>query len=606
MLRISLPAYFTAIILLVASASTLNAQSFLQINSSRTSDIFQIRSLPNNDLIIRGSFKGNAQFGSFSKSSEDGKGYVARVSSAGKFLWVTELDVIIRDVVVTANDICVLSILKDKNKEAETSEHEMILTKISLDGKILSTKSICTFSGNYYDPHMQGALNKNGEPLACLLWVGKDGVKINGESLSKKKRGAICYVQYDQDGKEIWRQFTEGGQDDFTDMHIDLMSFDKDNNFHVLGEFGEEAIFGTTTLTTDLVFPKGTGGVDLYFKSSFLMKITPTGEMEKIQEISKYQAEYTSMVFLDDGGIVLGGHYKGDQKDKNAPAPFIGGKELPTASSSSGVSFVAKVNSDWKGEWTYTMESERENRVESMSVANDRLIVTGWWKMNLSDGENNFKAVETTFPYKSEVYQQAFDLSGKRLKTIVYQGQGSEWPDHILNSSNQIVTFGCFRKEINIGTSKFTSRSSYQNAFIIIPKQLTSANSSDEANSPKTPRDTETVSDAPPGTPSSNSFSTGQRALANWQGKGKFYSCTITRIAGKKVSLKYDDGYTETTSTDRLKPLDWTVGAKVECNWKAKGKYYNCSIKAVTKTKYEVLYSDGQTEWTSGKYLRSN
>ncbi|MFT7612287.1 MAG: hypothetical protein ACI9J3_001241 [Parvicellaceae bacterium] len=606
MLRIPLPVYFTLLVLLITNAPVINAQSFLQINSSRTSDIYQVTALANNDLIIRGTFKGSAQFGSFSKTSEKNKAYVARVSSGGKFLWVTDLDVVISDVVVTAKDICVLSILKDKDKEAKTSSAKMILTKIDLAGKKLSEKSICTFSGSYYDPYLQGVLDNKGQPLACLSWVGKDGVKINGESLTKKKRGAICYVQYDQDGKEKWRQFTEGGQDDFTDMHLDVMTFDKDNNFHVIGEFGKEAIFGTTKMTTDLVFAKGTGGVDLYFKSSFLMKITPEGKLDRIEEISKYQAEYTSLVFLENGDMIVGGYYKGDQKDKNAPAPFIGGKELPTASSSSGVSFVARINSDWKGLWTYTMESERENRVESMSVSNDRLIVTGWWKMNLSDGENNFKAVETTFPYKSEVYQQVFDLDGKRLKTIVYQGQGSEWPNHILNESKQIVTFGCFRKEIIIGTSKFTSKSNYQNAFIIIPKKLSSVNSINDANAATTPKDTETVADSPPEAPSDGSYTSGQRVLANWQNKGKFYSCVISKINGNKISLKYDDGYTETTSTNFLKQWNWDVGASVECNWKAKGTYYKCTIKAVTKTQFQVLYSDGQAEWTSGKYLRSN
>ena len=78
---------------------------------------------------------------------------------------------------------------------------------------------------------------------------------------------------------------------------------------------------------------------------------------------------------------------------------------------------------------------------------------------------------EKEAPYKSEAYQQAFDLDGKHHNTIVYQGKGSEWPKHIVNASNQIVTYGSFRDEINVGTSKFTSKGIYQNAFIILPKK---------------------------------------------------------------------------------------------------------------------------------------
>ena len=134
-----------------------------------------------------------------------------------------------------------------------------------MEGERISEKSICNFSGSLYDPYLKGILDNNGNPLACLLWVKDETTKINGETLSKKKYGAVCYLQYDQEGNEIWRQHTEGGYNAFTDMHLDVMDFDKDNNFYAIGGYGEEAIYGETKLNTDLVFAKGTGSIDLYY-----------------------------------------------------------------------------------------------------------------------------------------------------------------------------------------------------------------------------------------------------------------------------------------------------------------------------------------------------
>ncbi|MCH8904661.1 MAG: hypothetical protein IIA45_12190 [Bacteroidetes bacterium] len=455
-------------------------QSFLQINSTITSDIYQVESLENNDLIISGTYKGKAEFGSFSRLSKDKASYVARVNTSGQFLWVTELDVVITDLAVTSKGICVLSIYKEKNKVDRTSSLEMKLTKLNLEGKKKSVKSICKFTGDLYDLHMQGILDNNAHPMACLIWVKDKTTKIDSETLSKKKYGAICYIQYDQEGNEKWRQHTEGGFNSFTDMHLEAMSFDKDNNFYAIGGYGEEAFYGSTKLITNLVYAPNFGAIDFYYKGSYLMKLSPEGKLEKVIALSKYQCKYTSIAFGEDGIMFVAGYYKGNNKEQlrkmdgtpSQPAPEIGAKVLPGSRKNQEASFLAKLSSDWNTEWTYVLESDRGNRVSSITVGNNRLAVTGFWVMNLFDGKNSFKSVENTSPYKSEVYQQLFDLDGNHLTTIVYQGKGSEWPKHIINKSNQIVCFGNFREEMNIGKSKYTSKGTYQNAFMILPKKL--------------------------------------------------------------------------------------------------------------------------------------
>jgi hypothetical protein len=597
MLRTTIPAFLFLLFFSLINSNLSISQSFLQINSSSISDVYQVKSMENNDLIVRGNYRGTAQFGSIKKYSKDKVTFIARVTPTGAFLWVTELDVVIADMAVTQDGIWALSVFKTKNKEAKTSSSEMSLIKYNFNGQKQSKKSICKLTGSLYDPYLRGVLNKKGQPLACAHWVKNATTKLNGKTLKKNKFGAICYVQYDHDGNEIWRQNTEAGEGSFTDMHIDAMNFDAANNFYVVGEYGEEAIFNSKTLTTELAFAKGSGSINLYFKGSFLLKINPKGAIEKVEAISKYQCEYTAIAFNENDDVFLGGYFKGTRDREKEPIPIVGGKELLGESPMNGTSFIVALNSDWQAIWNYSLESERENRVSSMTVANNRLITTGFWKKKLFDGKTTFTSTETAAPYKSEAYQQSFDVQGTHLNTVVYQGKESEWPKHILNASQQMVTYGSFRDEINIGNSKFTSKGTYQNAFIILPKKLTN---NDMPNSGK---GSETSENAPP--TNNGKYKKGQHVLANWKNKGKFYGCIITQIEGNKVTLMYDDNDTETTTTDFLKQ-DWIVGDIVECNWKAKGTYYKCTIESINGDKYKVLYSDGQNETTTSGFLRSN
>lgn len=256
-------------------------------------------------------------------------------------------------------------------------------------------------------------------------------------------------------------------------------------------DFGAVALFEGTKLTTERVFEKTEGYIVLYHNGNFLLKVSEDGKLEKVHHLSKYKCEYSAIATDDAGNIYLGGYYKGNNTEQlredgkpSQPALEIGNKTLPGSKYASDImqeaSFVAKLDKDWNTDWTYTLSSERENRVESLTVVNGQIAASGFWKMNLNDGNSTFKSTENASPYKSEAYQQLFDLNGKRLATVVYQGKGSEWPNHALNASNQIVTFGCFREEMNIGSSHFTSKGMYQNAFILFPKTTSISTSTEE------------------------------------------------------------------------------------------------------------------------------
>ncbi len=107
--------------------------------------------------------------------------------------------------------------------------------------------------------------------------------------------------------------------------------------------------------------------------------------------------------------------------------------------------------------------------------------------------------------------------------------------------------------------------------------------------------------------------------MANWKNEGKYWPGKITRISQGKYYIEYDDSGVEWCTVDQLKhktggdlspkttnytSINWKKGDRVLGNWEGRGKYYPGKIAGIMDDQYFIQYDDGDTEWTTAKYLK--
>ncbi len=99
---------------------------------------------------------------------------------------------------------------------------------------------------------------------------------------------------------------------------------------------------------------------------------------------------------------------------------------------------------------------------------------------------------------------------------------------------------------------------------------------------------------------------TGDWVLGNYQGAGYWFPGVVAKISGDKVTIQYDDGDVETVSRRAVRPYDWKIGSKVECNYKGAGDWYSGTISSLAGEKIGIAYDDGDRETTKTGMCRSS
>jgi len=100
------------------------------------------------------------------------------------------------------------------------------------------------------------------------------------------------------------------------------------------------------------------------------------------------------------------------------------------------------------------------------------------------------------------------------------------------------------------------------------------------------------------GLASASAQSNGDWVLGNYKGAGYWFPGIVEKSAGGKVTIRYDDGDRETVSAANVRPYDWMIGMKVECNFKGQGNWYRGTIASLAGEKIGIAYDDGDKETT--------
>ena len=115
-----------------------------------------------------------------------------------------------------------------------------------------------------------------------------------------------------------------------------------------------------------------------------------------------------------------------------------------------------------------------------------------------------------------------------------------------------------------------------------------------------------------------SSWRAGSRVSCNWLGLGTYYNGTVAARMGSQLSIKYDDGDEEVTSTSQCRLVSgptngrttgsvgsFSVGSRVSCSWQSSGVYYSGTVDLIVGSQMRVLYDDGDEELTSAGSCRA-
>lgn len=100
-------------------------------------------------------------------------------------------------------------------------------------------------------------------------------------------------------------------------------------------------------------------------------------------------------------------------------------------------------------------------------------------------------------------------------------------------------------------------------------------------------------------------FGEGEWVLAQWKGSEFWFPGVVRGASGGKITIHYDDGTVETRPENQVRPYDWSVGTRVECNFQNQGKWYAGRIAALNNAKALIHYDDGDKENTTTGRCRS-
>jgi hypothetical protein len=98
----------------------------------------------------------------------------------------------------------------------------------------------------------------------------------------------------------------------------------------------------------------------------------------------------------------------------------------------------------------------------------------------------------------------------------------------------------------------------------------------------------------------------GDWVLGNYKGAGYWFPGVVEKIGGGKITVRYDDGDRETVSMGAVRPYDWMIGMKVECNYKGQGTWYPGTIASLAGERIGIAYDDGDKETTKTGRCRSS
>jgi len=98
-------------------------------------------------------------------------------------------------------------------------------------------------------------------------------------------------------------------------------------------------------------------------------------------------------------------------------------------------------------------------------------------------------------------------------------------------------------------------------------------------------------------TPAAAAFKEGDWVLAPWRNSSNLFPGVVATNSGDSVTIRFDDGTTDTRKVSELRVFDWAKGTGIECQW-TDGGWYAATILSLAEDGYtmHVRYDDDGVE----------
>lgn len=106
-------------------------------------------------------------------------------------------------------------------------------------------------------------------------------------------------------------------------------------------------------------------------------------------------------------------------------------------------------------------------------------------------------------------------------------------------------------------------------------------------------------------TAGASAYTDGDWVLGNYRGAGYWFPGVVSSTSGDRIVVQYDDGDIETLSPGEVRPYDWAIGSRVECNYQGAGDWYAGKISSLAGERIGIAYDDGDKETTTTGMCRS-
>lgn len=97
----------------------------------------------------------------------------------------------------------------------------------------------------------------------------------------------------------------------------------------------------------------------------------------------------------------------------------------------------------------------------------------------------------------------------------------------------------------------------------------------------------------------------GDWMLARYKNGPYWFPGIIQGVSGDRTTFAYDDGDRETLDVSLIRPYNWAIGGRVECNFQGAGKWYPGVIASLGADKIGINYDDGDRETAKTGRCRS-
>jgi len=100
--------------------------------------------------------------------------------------------------------------------------------------------------------------------------------------------------------------------------------------------------------------------------------------------------------------------------------------------------------------------------------------------------------------------------------------------------------------------------------------------------------------------------SNGDWVLARYKNGNFWYPGVIQSVSGDRIVVAYDDGDRETLLISAVRPYNWAIGSRVQCNFRGAGQWFPGRITSLGGSALSIDYDDGDKERTSTGRCRAS